>query len=362
MIVPQTYLTALVVTILSMICWGSWANTQKLAGKWRFELYYFDYAFGVLLAATIAAFTVGSASFIGIYNFTGFEFVDDLLKTGKRQIFFGIAGGLVFNLANMLLVAAISVAGLAVAFPVGIGIALVVGVVLNYIGNPQGNPGLLFTGTALLVAAIVVDALAYKALANAKADKEPLPPSGPGNKGGTAHQYAAKRFWKGLILSIVSGFLMGLFYPLVEMGKAGDLGLGPYSIGFVFATAVFFSTFLYSIYFMNLPVEGPPVSPADYFKGTRKQHLLGVLGGIIWCIGTLANFAAASAPERVQVGPAISYALGQGATMISALWGLLVWKEFAGGGPKVNALVVTMLCLFAAGLGLVSIAPLYVAH
>jgi glucose uptake protein len=362
MIVPQTYLTALVITILSMICWGSWANTTKLAGKWRFELFYFDYAFGVLVAAIIAAFTVGSASFIGVYDFTGFEFVDDLLKTGKRQVIFGLAGGLVFNLANMLLVAAISVAGLAVAFPVGIGIALVMGVVLNYIGNPQGNPGLLFSGTAFLVAAIVVDALAYKALANVKADAEPLPPSGPGGKGGTPRQHASKKFWKGLTLSIVSGVLMGLFYPLVEMGKAGDLGLGPYAIGFVFATAVFLSTFLFNIYFMNLPVEGPPVSFGEYFKGTRKQHLLGVFGGIIWCIGTLANFAAASAPEKVQVGPAISYALGQGATMVSALWGLLVWREFAGGGPKVIALLVTMLALFAVGLGLISIAPLYVAR
>jgi glucose uptake protein len=362
MIVPQTYLTALVVTILSMICWGSWANTTKLAGKWRFELFYFDYAFGVLLAATIAAFTVGSASFIGVYNFTGFEFIDDVLKSGKRQIIYGLAGGLVFNLANMLLVAAISVAGLAVAFPVGIGIALVVGVVLNYIGNPQGNPGLLFSGTAFLVAAIVVDALAYKALANARADAGPLPPSGPGAKAGTARQHASSKFWKGLLLSIVSGILMGLFYPLVEMGKAGELGLGAYSIGFVFATAVFFSTFLFNIYFMNLPVEGPPVGIRDYLKGTRKQHLLGVFGGMVWCIGTLANFAAASAPEKVHVGPAVSYAIGQGATMVSALWGLLVWKEFSGGGPKVTALLVIMMVLFAAGLGLVSIAPLYVVR
>jgi glucose uptake protein len=249
-----------------------------------------------------------------------------------------------------------------VAFPVGIGIALVVGVVLNYIGNPQGNPGLLFSGTACLAAAIVVDALAYRALAIVRADAAPLPPSGPGSRGGTPRQHASKKFWKGLILSIVSGILMGLFYPLVELGKAGDLGLGAYSIGFVFATAVFFSTFLFNIYFMNLPVEGPALSFMDYFKGTRKQHLLGVFGGIIWCIGTLANFAAASAPEKVQVGPAVSYAIGQGATMVSALWGLLVWKEFSGGGPKVTALLAIMLVLFGVGLGLVSIAPLYVAR
>jgi glucose uptake protein len=336
MILPHTYVAALLLTIVSMLCWGSWANTFKLSGKWRFELFYFDYSFGVLLAATIYALTFGDL------GGDGFGFIDDLSHAGKTQIGFGGLGGIVFNLANMLLVAAISVAGLAVAFPVGIGMALVIGVIWNYALKPQGNPVLLFSGAAIIVGAIVVDALAYRAHA------------ARGTQGG-----ARKAGAKGILLSLVSGVLMGSFFPLVELGKAGPFGLGPYAIGFVFAIGVFFSTFIFNVIFMNLPVEGPPVKIGAYFKGTLGQHGLGIMGGMIWATGAIANFAAASAPESVQVGPAISYAIGQGATMVSALWGLLVWKEFAGADARVRMLIAVMLLLFVVGLGLVSVAPLF---
>jgi len=335
MILPQTYGAALLLTLVSMLCWGSWANTFKLAGKWRFELFYYDYSLGLLIAAMIYALTFGNL------GSDGFAFTDDLAHAGKRQILFGAVGGIVFNLANMLLVAAISLAGLSVAFPVSIGLALVIGVVWNYILKPQGNPVLLFTGAAIVVAAIVVDAFAYRALEAGKA------------------QAARRVSGKGIAVSLLSGVLMGSFFPLVEMGKAGPLGLGPYAIGFVFAVGVFLSTFIFNLFFMNLPVEGPPVAMPEYFKGTGGQHLLGVVGGLIWATGTIANFVAASAPESVQVGPAISYALGQGATMVSALWGLLVWNEFAGASGRVRALVVVMLVLFICGLALISAAPKY---
>jgi glucose uptake protein len=345
MVLPHDYLAALLVTILSMICWGSWANTQKLAGKWRFELFYFDYSFGVLLAAVLAAYTLGTL------GFDGFLFTDDLMRAGKRNMAYGFGAGVVFNLANMLLVAAISVAGLAVAFPVGIGLALIIGVVWNYAINPQGNPTLLFTGVGIVIVAILVDAAAYRAHALVKV-KAAI-------RAGESKKVIPKVGWKGIVLSLVSGLLMGSFYPLVEMGKAGDAGLGPYAIAFIFALGVFFSTFVFNLFFMNLPVEGEPVEILDYFKGTFKQHLLGLAGGLIWATGTISNFVAASTPPEVQVGPAISYALGQGATLVSALWGLLVWKEFAGASGRVRSLLVLMLALFAIGLGMVSIAPLY---
>lgn len=342
MVLPQTYGAALLLIIVSMLCWGSWANTFKLAGKWRFELFYYDYSLGVLIAATIYALTFGNS------GADGFGFVDDLAHAGRRQIFFGGVGGVVFNLANMLLVAAISLAGLSVAFPVGIGLALVIGVIWNYILKPQGNPALLFSGAAIVVGAIIVDAFAYRALEAGKAAKQ------------SAAEGPRKATGKGIVLSLVSGVLMGSFFPLVEMGKAGVLGLGPYAIGFVFAVGVFLSTFFFNLFFMNFPIEGAPVAIFEYFKGTGGQHLLGIVGGLIWATGTIANFVAASAPESVQVGPAISYAIGQGATMVSALWGLLVWKEFAGAGPRVRLLVAVMLILFVCGLELVSVAPLYV--
>jgi glucose uptake protein len=337
MILPTTYGAALLLTVLTMICWGSWANTTKLTGKWRFELFYFDYSFGVLIAALIAAFTFGSMG-------DELSFLDNLSIAGKRQIAYGLAAGGIFNLANMLLVAAISIAGLAVAFPVGIGLALVIGVIWSYILKPAGNPMLLFGGSALVVLAIIVDSMAYRAHAAA----QPAPAKG-----------RPRGSVKGIVISLVSGLLMGSFYPLVELGKAGEVGLGPYAIAVVFAIGVFLSTLVFNIYFINLPIQGEPIELSRYFTGTGKQHLLGLLGGLIWAVGTISNFVAASAPKNVNVGPAISYAIGQGATMVSALWGVLVWKEFRGATGKVTNLLILMFLLFAAGLALVSLAPLY---
>jgi glucose uptake protein len=351
MILPSTYGVALLLTVFTMLCWGSWANTFKLAGQWRFELFYYDYAVGVLIMATIAALTFGS---LGDSSLT---FVDNLMVAGNRKILYGLAAGVIFNLANMLLVAAIAVAGMAVAFPVGIGVALIVGVIWNYILNPQGNPVFLGAGVAIVLAAILVDAFAYQLHASktakvASADKKTRKATVPKKKSST----------KGIVLSLVCGVLMGSFYPLVEMGKEGGdigFGLGPYSIAFVFAIGVFLSTFVFNLYFLNLPVQGKPIPMTAYFKGTLRQHLLGISGGLIWCAGAIANFCAASSPKEVQVGPAVSYAIGQGATMVSALWGLLVWKEFAGATLRVRVLLAVMLILFVTGLALISLAPLY---
>ncbi len=360
MILPHTYVAALLLAILSMICWGSWANTQKLTGKWRFELFYWDYAIGVLIAAAVAAFTFGSLGFDGL------QFSDDLLvRAGKRNIAYGFGAGVVFNLANILLVAAISVAGMSVAFPVGIGMALVIGVIWNYAIKPQGNALMLFGGVGIVMLAIVLDALAYQAL-SAQRLKALI-------KAGKTKSTKVKTSWKGIVLSITSGILMGSFYPLVELGKQGEIGLGPYAIGFVFAAGIFFSTIPFNIFFMNLPVQGEAVEFRDYFRGTARQHLLGLVGGAIWAVGTLSNFVVSSATRPVAdavavadpaatgeplLGPAISYALGQGATLISALWGLFVWKEFKGAGQRVRFLIGLMLIAFTIGLALVSLAPL----
>jgi glucose uptake protein len=349
MILPDSYVAGLLLTLLSMFCWGSWANTQKLTGKWRFELFYFDYSFGVLIAATIAAFTFGSMGFDWGSGGDGFIFTDDLMRAGRRNIAYGLVGGVVFNLANMLLVAAIAVAGMSVAFPVGVGLAMVIGVVGNYIVKPGGNAGLLFAGVGVVVVAIVLNALAYRAHEHTKATTE--------IKAGKTRHVVPKVSWKGLILAIVAGILMGAFYPLVEMGKQGENGLGPYAVSFVFALGVFLSTFVFNLFFMNLPVQGEPVEIPAYFRGTPKQHMLGLIGGAIWATGTISNFVVSSAPNA-QLGPAISYALGQGATLISALWGLLVWKEFKGAGQNVRYLLTLMVIFFAIGLTLISVAAL----
>ncbi|MCC6590143.1 MAG: hypothetical protein IT168_25855 [Bryobacterales bacterium] len=347
--IPTTYITALLLTILTMLCWGSWANTTKLAGsRWRFELFYYDFALGLLLAAGLLALTFGTFG-------ADITVLDNLTIVRKRQIAFVLAAGGVFNLANMLLVGAIAVAGMAVAFPIGIGLALVIGVVWSYILRPQGNPYLLFSGAGVVVLAIIVTSMAYRGLQKFREKTERQKALADGTKKKVAHQSSVK----GIVLSLISGVLMGSFYPLVEMGRIDDIEMGPYSIGLVFGAAVFATTLFYNIFFTNLPVQGQPVSMLQYFRGTVKQHGLGLLGGMIWSIGAVANFVAASAPKAVQVGPAISYALGQGATLISMLWGLFYWHEAANAPGDVKRMFYITLVLYVAGLALISIAPLY---
>jgi glucose uptake protein len=345
MVVPHSYLAALLMTILTMVCWGSWANVVKLVKDWRFELLYYDYSLGILLTSLIAGLTLGS---MGSY---GQSFCVDLAATGGRNIAFGFLGGAVYCLSNILVVGAMAVAGLGVAFPIGVGLALVVGVIWNYCVNPQGNPVLLFIGVALVVAAIVVDGVAYRIHTLAKANTR------LGDNAEDAEEKSKIR--KGILLSVFGGLLMGMFFPLVEIGKSGPEGLGPYAIGFVFSAGVFLSTFVFNAYFLRKPVQGEVLHFRDYFKGTFKEHFWGLVGGAVWAIGTLSSFVAASAPRELQVGPAISYALGQGSTMVGAFWGVVVWREFAGGGALVKRLLILMFILFVTGLTIVSIAPLY---
>jgi glucose uptake protein len=332
-------------TILTMICWGSWANVLKFAKGWRFELLYYDYSIGVALGAIIIGLTFGT------WGSDGLSFFKDLSHAGTTNILCGFLGGVIFNLSNILVVGAIAVAGMGVGFPIGVGLALVVGVIWNYLVNPQGNPIMLFAGVALVVAAIFLDAIAYRALTAKKGVA--------GDQTDAAKRKAST--WKGIKLAVIGGILMGTFYPLVEIGKQGESGLGPYAVGFVFGLGVLVSVFIFNLYFMRYPIDGPRLVFKDYLKGSAWFHFLGIIGGIMWITGSISNFVAASAPEALQVGPAISYAIGQGSCMVGALWGVLAWKEFAGGGKRVNRLLTLMFLFYIAGLIVVSIAPLYAA-
>ena len=353
MVLPTTYGAVIILLLLSMLSWGSWANTQKLTGKWRFELFYYDFSVGVMIAALLAAYTFGTLG-------DELSFADNMFVTGKRNMAWALLGGGVFNLANMLLVAAISIAGMSVAFPISIGLALVIGTVWNYVLNPQGNKYLLFGGLVLVAAAIVVDGMAYAAQAAAKRleeERRPVPPAA-----GKAKRPKQGSGLKGIVVSLVSGVLMGSFYPLVQLGVGegpDSGGLGPYAVAVLFAIGVVITTFVYNLYFLNLPIQGRPIRMSNYFQGTGRQHLLGIAGGAIWCVGAVTNFVAAAAPRQIQAGPAISYALGQGATLISVLWGLLVWKEFAGAASRVKVLIGVMIALFVCGLGMISLAPIF---
>jgi len=316
-----------------MLCWGSWANTQKLATReWKFQLFYWDYSIGVLLLSLIMAFTMGS------FGSFGRGFIADITQVTAAAFLFAFLGGVVFNLANILLVAAIDIAGLAVAFPIGIGIALVEGVIINYVLKPKGNPVLLFAGVLAIMVAVVIDALAYKK----------LPAEGQKTTG------------KGIVISIVAGVLMGLFYYLVQKGIVADFvnpeegKLGPYAAVVVFSLGLFVSSFLWNSIVMAKPFIGEPVAFGDYFKkGNPRLHLIGILGGIIWSIGMSFNIVASGT-----AGPAISYGLGQGATMIAAFWGVFIWKEFKSAPPGTNKQLALMFAFYIVGLALLITAKL----
>jgi len=327
MFILHSYLPAVIFCFITMLCWGSWANTQKLAGKeWRFELFYWDYAIGVVLLSVIFAFTFGS---IGS---EGRSFIQDIGQADFSNILSALIGGAVFNAANILLVAAIAIAGMSVAFPVGVGLALVLGVIINYIATPLGDPVILFLGVALVVVAIVIDAAAYKRLPSQ-------------NKGLTT---------KGLVLSVLSGILMGFFYRFVARSMSIDFvnleigKLSPYTAVFFFSIGLLVSNFLFNTLIMKKPFVGEPVALSAYFKGGLRIHSIGVLGGIIWCIGMSFNIIASG-----QAGFAISYGLGQGATMIAALWGVFIWKEFKEAPKGTNLLIALMFVFFIVGLGLI---------
>ena len=330
MFIVQSYLLAVIFCFITMLCWGSWGNTQKLAGKtWRYELFYWDYVIGMVLFTLLLGFTMGS---IGDQ---GRPFVEDLMQASGANILSVIIGGVIFNASNILLSASVSLAGLSVAFPLGVGLALVLGVIINYMGAPKGDPMLLFLGVALIVVAIVCNGIA----------------SGRMNKNG--EQSKSNR--KGIILSMVAGVLMSFFYRFVA--KAMDLDnfeqptpgmLTPYSAIFVFSIGVLLSNFIFNTFVMRRPFVGEPVAYKEYFKGSFSTHLVGVLGGCIWCLGTAFSYIAAG-----KAGAAISYALGQGAPMIAAIWGVFIWKEFKGSDKKTNSLLAIMFLFFIAGLGLI---------
>jgi len=331
MFVVESYGVAVVLCVVTMLCWGSWANTQKLASRdWPFQLFYWDYAIGVLLFALILGHTAGNM------GTAGRGLTADLHQAADAPAWSAFLGGVIFNLSNILLVAAIDIAGMAVAFPIGVGLALVLGVITNYVATPVGNPVLLFLGVAGVVLAILFSAAAYRR----------LPAEGPKTTG------------KGIALSVVAGLLMGYFYRFVAASMSTDFvhlepgKLGPYAAILIFSVGLLLSNFVWNTIVMAKPFAGPPVAYADYFrKGNLRLHLVGILGGMIWNLGMSLSIIASGA-----AGFAISYGLGQGATLVAALWGVFIWNEFRNAPPGTNRLLALMFASFLIGLTLIVLA------
>jgi len=321
MFTPPSLTIALLMMIVSAICWGSWANTFKGVKNYRFELFYWDYAIGIFLISLVLALTMGST------GHDSSSFLNNVQSADGRNIISTLVGGAIFNLANLLLVAAIDMAGLAVAFPVSIGIALVVGVVLNFILQPKGNGILLMAGVACAFIAVVLDGKAYGSLLRA-------------GKGISR---------KSIVVCVVSGTLMGLWSPFMTYAMTRGHTLTPYSAATFLTLGALLSCFIWNIYFMKRPLVGEPVSFSGFFSGPPSGHLLGLLGGGIWGLGTVFNLAAGSSTAF-----AISYAIGQSAPMVAALWGLLAWKEFAGSGSRARLYLTLMFVFYGLAILLVA--------
>jgi len=327
MFTPHSLGVALFMMITSAICWGSWANTYKGVKNYRFELFYWDYAIGILLISLILGHTMGNM------GHDASSLPHNIHAAAMSDAVFAMIGGAIFNLANLLLVAAIDMAGLSIAFPVSIGIALVVGVVSSYILHPKGNATLLAAGVVCALVAVVLDGKAYGSLASA---------------GRSVSR-------KGIVVCVVSGILMGLWAPFMTRTMPHEAGgrivgtLGPYAAAIFLTLGALLSCFIWNIYFMKRPLVGEPVGFSGFFSAPASAHALGLLGGFIWGTGMVFNLVAANF-----TGVAISYAIGQSAPMVAALWGIFAWKEFAGATGKAKVYLVFMFVFYCLGILLVA--------
>ncbi len=327
MVLVENYTLAVLLCFLAMICWGSWQNTQNLIGKeWRFELFYWDYSIGILLFALIMAFTFGSS------GNQGRSFLPDLAQADARNLLSAALGGFIWNIGTLLLVASISIAGMSVAFPIGGGIGWTLGILINYLGKPEGNPWFLFGGTAIIILAILFSMQSYRKLA--------------------AHQ--KKPSLKGIILALLAGLCIAFFYRFVASSLATDFSpadagkISSYTAVVLFSAGALISTIIINPLFIAKPVQGEPVKISQWLRGSSKAHLLGMLGGAIWCLGNSVSFMSVGAAS-----PAISYGLSNAAPVVAALWGIFVWKEFREAPKGTNLLLTLMFIFYLAGLALI---------
>lgn len=363
MILPASQAATLALLVISLICWGSWANTLKLAGKWRFELYYYDFAIGFAVLAVVAAFTGGSL------NSGELTFQDNFLITGYRNMAYLIAAGAIFNLGNMLLTAAIAVAGMALAFTITFSTALVVATAWSFIFEASSGFLLSLCGAGLLLAALMMGAAAYSnyliarseaareaAREAAKSDTAKKDVSQPGARVKRLKSSRSRGLVLAVMLGVAGGIALGLFRPLLDMGSQGESGVAPYGAALMFAAGILVSTAILDPFFFNFPAAGDPIGLADYFKGTGRQHALGFLGGVIAGVAFLAGMLALGAPPAIRTAAMPSYALSQGGPVLAVAWGLFVWREFKSAGERSTLLFQFMWILLALGVALLAVA------
>jgi glucose uptake protein len=348
MILPTTASAVWILAIVSLLCLGSWANTLKLAGKWRFEYFYYDFVLGIVLCAAVAALALGSG------RPQELTFQDNLLLTSKRDMAWALGSGVLLNLGMLLMLAAMTIAGMGVAFPLALGVALVIGAIWDYADAAQANTPMTFIGIALLAGAVVVTVLTYLRLLRVRreAAQKALTPD-PRTKSKRQKPAGAALV---IILSVVGGIALSVFPKLLGEATGGDNALAPYSAMVLLSVAALLSSPFFVLFFTTFPVVSTAGMPSGYLAGSGKQHLLGLAGGALWGAGVLTALMTAVAPRSVQPSALIQYVLSNGALLVAAAWGLLAWQEFRGGGDRVRMLAIGMMVLFLAGLGLVAYA------
>ncbi len=343
MTLPQTYLTVLMVMIAGTLLLGLWASVYRLGGNWRFEIFYLDFALGAFLAAVICAFTLGDL------GFDGFSILDDLSHARKRQLFCGVLLGVVFNLGNLFMVSAMSVGGMSLAFPVTLGLTILTGMVVAPMFRQTASPLWLALGCAAIALAIMCSVLAYQRVARSRYVPQP-----------DKRKYARRpSFLKGPVLAVAGGLILTGMYPLRDVALEGETGLGPYGLVLLMAVGMLVSCFVFVLFFMNLPVEGEPLEVGDILKVRPKQHLLGLLAGIVWtggALGTAMPQMVANIPPPAQLSPALIFALTQASGLIAAVLGVTLWQELRGGDRGAKSVSAAMLLLYASGIAMVAIA------
>jgi glucose uptake protein len=323
MFVVNSSEVAIALCVLTMIGWGSWANTQKLAGRerWPFELFYWDYSAGVAIAGLLFFVTLGAFGSAGEASFP------NLSHASAKALGEAFAAGVLFNLANILLVAAIDAAGMSVAFPVGIGLALVIGTAVSYVQTPKGNPAYIGAGVVLILLAMILSAVAY----------------------GRIPKASGAQTRSGLVFAIIAGLLMGFFYPELTRSISVNFNsqpiqpgmMTPYTALLLFGIGVLVSSIPFNGWFMRSRRS----RLSTYWQARAGLHVPGILGGLIWMVALGLNVIASGV-----AGPAVSYALGQGATLIAALWGVFVWHEFRNAPAGTSRLISMMFASYTVGI------------
>jgi glucose uptake protein len=336
-----------ILAIVALLCLGSWANALKLAGRWRFEYFYFDFVLGILLSAGVAALLLGSG------RPQELTFQDNILLAGYRKMAWALGSGVVLNLGTMLLLAAMTVSGMSVAFPLTLGVALVIGAIWDFAAAERANVALTLGGVSMLLAAVIVMGLAFiwrqggnqEAAQGALRADPRLKPRRKSPGGALA-----------IILSVVGGLALSIFPRILAESTSGENGLAPYSAILLLGVSAFLSAPFFVLFFATFPVAGPAGSMRGYLDGNKMQHLLGLAGGMLWGTGMLSSLLVAVAPLDAQPGVMIQYPLRNGALLVAAAWGLFAWREFQGTSERVRLLVAGTIVLLLGGLGMVAFA------